>query len=70
MHDISNHVFTRRTLATSFLSPNEAILCLTNFPLLGADDCFFPSFKPTPDAGSSRSLFIPQEAITKHARFP
>lgn len=60
----------RRVLAKSLLAPDEAILCLTNFPLLGSPDCFYPPAYPTPDSGSSKSLFIPEEAITKHARFP
>jgi glutamate--cysteine ligase catalytic subunit len=45
-------------------------LCLTNFPRLGSPHCFTPDYPATPNSGSSRSLFIPHEAITKHARFP
>lgn len=67
---VEDNLLKRRTLATSLLRENEAIMCLTNFPLLGVPNSLVPDFEPTPDSGSSRSLFIPQEAITRHARFP
>jgi len=43
---------------------------MTTFPTLGAPDFVYPPFLPTPDSGSSQSLYIPDEAITSHARFP
>jgi glutamate--cysteine ligase catalytic subunit len=52
------------------LGPGEVVLTLSNFFLLGTPQCFYPEYPPTPDKGSSRSLFIPEEAITRHARFP
>jgi len=43
---------------------------MTTFPTLGAKDFIYPSHLPTPTSGSSQSLYIPDEAITSHARFP
>ncbi|KAI8819320.1 glutamate-cysteine ligase-domain-containing protein [Fimicolochytrium jonesii] len=60
----------RRELATSLLPPNEAVLTMTNFPLLGSCGFTEPSATATPDSGPSMSLFIPSEAINPHARFP
>jgi glutamate--cysteine ligase catalytic subunit len=57
-------------LAQSLVPAGQVVLSITNFPLLGAPECFYPEAKPTPEEGSSRSLYIPQEAITRHARFP
>jgi glutamate--cysteine ligase catalytic subunit len=67
---VEDNMIKRRKLASSLLREGEVVLSLTNFPMLGSPECFSPDAKPTPEDGSSRSLFIPQEAITRHARFP
>ncbi|KAI8900456.1 glutamate-cysteine ligase-domain-containing protein [Globomyces pollinis-pini] len=67
---VEKNMISRRQLATSLLKPGQVLFSLTNFPLLGANEFATPHFEPTPTSGCSRSLFIPNEAITKHARFP
>ncbi|KAI4501681.1 hypothetical protein M0802_003016 [Mischocyttarus mexicanus] len=60
----------RRQEATKLLKPGEVLLSLTNFPRLGAPDFTDPPSMPTPNAGASRSLFFPDEAIFPgHPRF-
>ncbi|XP_050432479.1 glutamate--cysteine ligase catalytic subunit [Adelges cooleyi] len=60
----------RREEAQQLLGPDEVLMTITNFPRLGCPEFTWPIDKPTPDAGSSRSLFIPDSAIYKgHPRF-
>ncbi|KAJ3100587.1 hypothetical protein HDU97_002117 [Phlyctochytrium planicorne] len=68
---VEPNMVQRRKLAQSVLKPNEAVVTLTNFPRLGCPDFVFPSNAARPDAenGSSRSLFISDEAINPHPRF-
>ena len=63
-------MISRRELAQSLLGPNHHLLSLTNFPRLGCVDCFVPSTQVTPFSGASHSLYIPDDAINVHARFP
>ena len=51
-----------------YLKEDEYLLCLTNFPRLGAGEFLDPHHEPRGNA--SHSLFIPDEAIAPHARFP
>ncbi|KAJ3023870.1 hypothetical protein HKX48_000056 [Thoreauomyces humboldtii] len=67
---VEENMVRRRQLATSLLHPGEAALTLTNFPRLGCCGFTSPYASATPDAGASLSLFIPNEAINPHARFP
>ncbi|KAI8850474.1 catalytic subunit of glutamate-cysteine ligase [Chytridium lagenaria] len=68
---VEPNMIQRRKLAQSVLGENEALITVTNFPRLGCVDFVFPSHAPTPDAaeGSSRSLFVSDEAINPHPRF-
>ncbi|KAI9353702.1 glutamate-cysteine ligase-domain-containing protein [Obelidium mucronatum] len=62
----------RRALAQSYLKENEALVSITNFPLLGVNQpssFLDPPSSPTPSGGASNSLFIPDEAINPHPRF-
>ncbi|KAJ3391929.1 hypothetical protein HDU84_005077 [Entophlyctis sp. JEL0112] len=64
----------RRAIATSLLSPDEALISMTNFPLLGVNSSSTSSFlhppcAPTVSGGASNSLFVPDEAINPHPRF-
>ncbi|XP_043287771.1 glutamate--cysteine ligase catalytic subunit [Venturia canescens] len=60
----------RRQEAVKELRDGEVLLSLTSFPRLGAPDFTDPPVKPTPQAGASRSLFFPDEAIfLGHPRF-
>ncbi|KAI9104115.1 glutamate-cysteine ligase-domain-containing protein [Phlyctochytrium arcticum] len=67
---VEDNMVRRRVLAAQMLAPNEAALTMTNFPRLGSCNFTEPEFMATPDTGASMSLFIPQEAINPHARFP
>ncbi|KAJ3270551.1 hypothetical protein HK104_004897, partial [Borealophlyctis nickersoniae] len=68
--DVEENMRKRRALAKSFLGPNEALFTFTAFPRLGACNFLEPHAQPTPDRGASHSLFIPDDAINPHARFP
>ncbi|XP_006612129.1 glutamate--cysteine ligase catalytic subunit [Apis laboriosa] len=60
----------RRQEASKLLGPNEVLMSLTNFPRTGAHDFTDPPTHPTPNSGSSKSLFFPDEAIYPgHPRF-
>lgn len=59
----------RREIISKFLRPNEAAITLTSFPRLGASGQFLePHHEPTGNA--ARSLFVPDEVINPHVRFP
>lgn len=61
----------RRAEARKALLPDERIMSIGNFPLLGCPDFTFPTAVPTPDDENSaaRSAFFPDEAIfTGHPR--
>ncbi|KAK0533780.1 glutamate--cysteine ligase [Tilletia horrida] len=60
----------RRQIARSHLRPNELPITLTSFPRLGVTDGPFtePEFKA--DGNASRSLFLPDQLINTHPRFP
>ncbi|KAJ3053715.1 hypothetical protein HK097_003566 [Rhizophlyctis rosea] len=67
---VEDNMRRRRQLAQSCLKPNEAVFTFTSFPRLGTCNSLEPGTEPTPDTGASCSLFIPDEAINPHARFP
>ncbi|RUP43560.1 glutamate-cysteine ligase-domain-containing protein [Jimgerdemannia flammicorona] len=59
----------RRVLAQKYLKPNEIPLTITSYPRLGASGQFLePHHEPNGDA--ARSMFVPDEIINPHARFP
>ncbi|KAJ8293303.1 Glutamate--cysteine ligase [Rhodotorula toruloides] len=59
----------RRKLAKSRMKPHEVPLTLTSFPRLGAPGQFTDPYYP-PGGGVARSLFLPDEVINQHVRFP
>jgi glutamate--cysteine ligase catalytic subunit len=66
--EVENNMMMRRSRLLSCLDPNEIVPTLSCFPMLGVGDSTFPSFSvqgPVAD-----SLFIPDEAIFPHPRFP
>ncbi|ORX77978.1 GCS-domain-containing protein [Anaeromyces robustus] len=67
---VENNMKNRRKLIREKLNKDEIVTSLTTFPTLGAKDFIYPPYLPTADSGSSQSLYIPEEAITSHARFP
>ncbi|GAA5832048.1 hypothetical protein JCM5353_000733 [Sporobolomyces roseus] len=59
----------RRKLAQSRMKPHEVPLTLTSFPRLGAPGIFTDPYHK-PGGGVARSLFLPDEVINQHVRFP
>lgn len=51
------------------MRPNESPMTLTSFPRLGAPGVFLDPHHPA-DGSASRSLFLPDQLINLHARFP
>lgn len=66
---VENNMHTRRILAIKEINSEKVYpLTLTTFLLMGVDDFCSPS---VPAKGSSsKSLFLPDEIINKHVRFP
>ncbi|KAK3886936.1 hypothetical protein Pcinc_008945 [Petrolisthes cinctipes] len=67
---VEHNMSFRRSEVQSLLQPDELVLSLTCFPRTGCYDFTRPSSRPDPTCGVTRSLFFPEEAITKcHPRF-
>lgn len=66
---VEDNMHRRRALAIKEIQSDHVYpLTLTSFPLMGVNDFCSPS---TPAKGSaSKSLFLPDEIINKHVRFP
>jgi glutamate--cysteine ligase catalytic subunit len=62
-------VIIRRLLAQEYLKPNETIISMTSFPRLGAPGVFLDPHSE-PEGQASHSLFVPDETINPHVRFP
>lgn len=58
----------RRRLAKAKLKDHELPITFTSFPRLGAGDFLDPPHEP--DGPASRSLFLPDQLINPHIRFP
>ncbi|KAI9023558.1 glutamate-cysteine ligase-domain-containing protein [Phycomyces nitens] len=58
----------RRQLALSAMKPNEKPMTLVNYPRLGCPDELVPPHEPNGKA--CQSMFVPDEIINPHARFP
>lgn len=70
LRQVERNMRRRRRIARSHLKPHEVPVTLTSFPRLGCNDLPFtdPHYEPNGDA--SRSLFLPDEIINPHVRFP
>ncbi|XP_060046018.1 glutamate--cysteine ligase catalytic subunit isoform X2 [Erinaceus europaeus] len=67
---VEDNMRKRRKEATALLEENQALCTITSFPRLGCPGFTEPECKPNPvEAGASKSLFFPDEAINKHPRF-
>ncbi|XP_061485475.1 glutamate--cysteine ligase catalytic subunit-like [Rhineura floridana] len=67
---VQENMRKRRQEAASVLKQNEAVCTVTSFPRLGCPGFTIPACVPTPvETGASKSLFFPDEAISKHPRF-
>lgn len=60
----------RRNLARAHLKSNEIPMTLTSFPRLGVTDAPFTDPPYEANGNASRSLFLPDEIINTHVRFP
>ncbi|QSL65370.1 hypothetical protein MERGE_002680 [Pneumocystis wakefieldiae] len=66
---IEENMRNRRHIIKKYIKPNEVILTLTSFPRLGAPGIFTDPYYP-PRGNISCSLFLPDEIISPHIRFP
>lgn len=65
---VEKNMIKRRKISESELPSNIKPLTLTSFPRMGCDIFTSPNAKPIGPA--SQSLFLPDEIINRHARFP
>ncbi|KAI9295415.1 GCS-domain-containing protein [Neoconidiobolus thromboides FSU 785] len=65
---VEDNMKLRRKTAMEFMKGGETLISLTSFPKLGSGDFLEPHHEP--NGASSRSLFVPDEIINPHARFP
>ncbi|GMM27495.1 glutamate--cysteine ligase [Martiniozyma asiatica (nom. inval.)] len=66
---VEDNMTKRRILAKEEISnANVVPLTLTTYPMMGVGDFCFPSAKV--NGSSSKSLFLPDDIINKHVRFP
>lgn len=59
---------SRRRLAKSVMYPGDVPVTLVNYPRLGCPDELIPPHEPNGQA--CQSMFVPDEIINPHARFP
>lgn len=62
------NMLRRRVIAKAHMKASESPITLTSYPRLGAGRFTEPYCPPT--GGASRSLFVPDEIINPHVRFP
>jgi len=67
---VEANMIYRRQESEKYLADGDILLTITSFPFLGCNDFLNPPYFPKPESGSSRSLFIPEEAINPFPRFP
>ncbi|CCJ30240.1 unnamed protein product, partial [Pneumocystis jirovecii] len=66
---VEENMKKRRFIIKKYIKSNEIPLTLTSFPRLGAPGVFTDPYYP-PRGHVSRSLFLPDEVISSHVRFP
>lgn len=60
----------RRLIGQSQLHDDESLVSMTMFPLMGAvEDLVYPPLE-NPSHEIAQSLFLPDEIINEHPRFP
>lgn len=67
---VEGNMRLRRKIARSHLKKNELPITLTTYARLGCNDVPFTEPHLEPNGNSSRSLFLPDEVINPHVRFP
>lgn len=66
---VEENMHLRRQLALEELAESQVYpLTLTTYPLMGVEDFCYPS--TASKGGASKSLFLPDQIINKHVRFP
>jgi len=65
---VEANMMMRRSRLLSCLNADEIVPTLSCFPMLGVGDSTYPVFSP--QGPVAQSLFIPDEAIFPHPRFP
>lgn len=60
----------RRNLARKHLQANEIPMAIASYPRLGTHDSPFTDPAHAPHGEASHSLFLPDELINRHVRFP
>lgn len=70
LRQVEPNMRRRRRIARGHLKPNEVPITLTSFPRLGCTDVPFTDPPHEANGDASRSMFLPDEIINPHARFP
>ncbi|PVU93659.1 hypothetical protein BB561_003117 [Smittium simulii] len=64
---VEENMSKRRAEVGELLSDSEAVLSISNFPLMGRGDWLYPHHEP--DGKYFQSLFLPDQVINPHPRF-
>ncbi|CCG84718.1 protein of unknown function [Taphrina deformans PYCC 5710] len=67
--DVLPNMEKRRVIAKAHMKASECPITLTSYPRLGAPGQFTEPYH-RPEGSASRSLFVPDEIINPHVRFP
>lgn len=67
---VEKNMAARRVAIHRFLQPGEHVFSIVNFPRLGCPPFTLPPAMPDPTGRVSQSLFLPDEMINHHPRFP
>ncbi|EST04595.1 Glutamate-cysteine ligase catalytic subunit [Kalmanozyma brasiliensis GHG001] len=70
LRGVERNMRLRRQIARSHLKPNELPITLTSYPRLGVTDAPFTEPHYEANGNAFRSMFLPDELINPHARFP
>lgn len=70
LRGVERNMRLRRQIARSHLKENELPITLTSYPRLGVTDGPFTEPHYEANGNASRSMFLPDELINPHARFP
>ncbi|KDN42501.1 putative gamma-glutamylcysteine synthetase [Tilletiaria anomala UBC 951] len=70
LRQVEQNMRARRKIARKHLKPNELPITITSFPRLGTNDVPFTEPHYEPHGRASQSLFLPDEVINPHVRFP
>ena len=69
--DVERNMILRRKFITSYLKPSEELFSMTCFPRMGTPNFTLPNLPVNAhEDGVSNSIYIPDEAINPHPRFP